>query len=208
MLEKQLLEKQYNNKVNLNGKHIYPGFIALNSTLGLVEVDAVRASDDESEIGTFNPNIRSIIAYNAESKIIETMRLNGVLLAQVTPRGGVVSGSSSVVQLDAWNWEDAAQKVDDGIHLNWPAYFVQHGWWAEPGDIEKTDRYSQQIESINHYFQKARSYHQSTTKTIDLELAAMSGLFDASKQLYVHANLVREMTDAFFLPKNSNLRTW
>ena len=45
----------------------------------------------------------------------------------------------------------------------------------------KTDRYSQQIESINHYFQKARSYHQSTTKTIDL-LAAMSGLFDASKQ--------------------------
>ena len=65
-------EKQYNNKVNLNGKHIYPGFIALNSTLGLVEVDAVRASDDESEIGVFNPNIRSIIAYNAESKIIET----------------------------------------------------------------------------------------------------------------------------------------
>ena len=93
-------EKQYTNKVDLNGKHIYPGFIALNSTLGLVEVDAVRASDDESEIGTFNPNIRSIIAYNAESKIIETMRLNGVLLAQVTPRGGVVSGSSSVVQLD------------------------------------------------------------------------------------------------------------
>ena len=92
-------EKQYTNKINLNGKYIYPGFIALNSTLGLVEVDAVRASDDESEIGIFNPNIRSIIAYNAESKIVETMRMNGVLLAQVTPRGGVVSGSSSVVQL-------------------------------------------------------------------------------------------------------------
>ena len=68
------------------------------------------------------------------------------------------------MKLDGWNWEDAAQKVDDGIHLNWPSYFVQHGWWAEPGDIEKTDRYNEQTDAIHTYFQKALAYHQSSKK--------------------------------------------
>ena len=106
--------------INASGQHVYPGFIIPNSTLGLIEIDAVRASDDDSEIGTWNPHIRSLIAYNTESKVVETMRPNGVLLAQITPRGGRISGTSSVVQLDAWNWEDAAVKVDGGIHMNWP----------------------------------------------------------------------------------------
>jgi hypothetical protein len=104
--------------IDAKGKHIYPGFIAPGKSLGLIEVNAVRASNDQDEIGDFIPNIRSIIAYNAESKVVESMRPNGVLMAQVTPRGGTISGTSSVVQLDAWNWEDAAIKVDDGIHVN------------------------------------------------------------------------------------------
>jgi len=74
--------------IDAKGKHIYPGFIIPNSTLGLIEIDAVRASDDDEEIGTWNPHIRSIIAYNTESKVVETMRPNGVLMAQITPRGG------------------------------------------------------------------------------------------------------------------------
>ena len=196
----------YDTIIHVYDQHVYPGFIATNTTLGITEISAVRATNDYREVGTFKPHIRSLIAYNAESKIIPTIRSNGVLMAQIAPKGGRITGTSSVMKMNGWNWEDAAQKVDDGIHLNWPAYFVQHGWWAEPGDIEKTDRYSQQIESINHYFQKARSYHQSTTKTIDLELAAMSGLFDASKQLYVHANLVREMTDAILFAEKFQLK--
>jgi len=107
--------------IDATGQHIYPGFIVANSTLGLIEIDAVRATDDDQEIGTWNPHIRSLIAYNAESKVVESMRPNGVLLAQVTPRGGRISGTSSVVQLDAWNWEDAVIKSDNGIHLNWPS---------------------------------------------------------------------------------------
>ena len=189
-------EKQYNNKVNLNGKHIYPGFIALNSTLGLVEVDAVRASDDESEIGVFNPNIRSIIAYNAESKIIETMRLNGVLLAQVTPRGGVVSGSSSVVQLDAWNWEDAAIRTDEGIHLNWPsAYSRGSRWTPGPRNLSPSTTYSSNVERIKSVFNNAKNYLNDTNKE-DLRLRSMEGLFNGSQTLYLHLNSKRQIQDA------------
>ena len=115
--------------IDAQGQHIYPGFIVPNSTLGLIEIDAVRASDDDSEIGTWNPHIRSLIAYNAESKVVESMRPNGVLIAQITPRGGRISGTSSIVQLDAWNWQDAVLKTDDGIHLNWPRTFSRGRSW-------------------------------------------------------------------------------
>ncbi|GAL66726.1 hypothetical protein JCM19301_3204 [Jejuia pallidilutea] len=114
--------------IDAKGKHVYPGFIIPNSTLGLVEIDAVRATDDDAEIGTWNPHIRSLIAYNAESKVVESMRPNGVLLGQITPRGSRISGTSSIVQFDAWNWEDAAVKVDDGIHMSWPNNFTQGRW--------------------------------------------------------------------------------
>jgi len=115
--------------IDAAGKHIYPGFIAPGKSLGLVEVNAVRASDDSDEIGNLIPHVRSIIAYNAESKVVESMRPNGVLLGQITPKGGRISGTSSIVQFDAWNWEDATVKADDGIHLNWPNSFRRGRWW-------------------------------------------------------------------------------
>ncbi|MGB3776681.1 MAG: amidohydrolase, partial [Leeuwenhoekiella sp.] len=121
--------------IDVTGKHIYPGFIASDTTLGLVEISAVRATEDQDEIGEFNPHIEAIIAYNAESKVVESMRPNGVLIAQTVPQGGTISGTSSVVQLDAWNWEDAAVKRGDGVHLNWPSSFTRGRWWLgeEPG---------------------------------------------------------------------------
>src|ERR1051326_265135 len=82
---------KFDQVINIPGKHVYPGFISPNSTLGLVEIGAVRATNDMNEVGTFNPEIRSLIAYNTDSKIIPTVRTNGVLLAQVTPRGGRIS---------------------------------------------------------------------------------------------------------------------
>ena len=89
-----------------------------------------------------NPHIRSLIAYNTESKVVESMRPNGVLMGQITPRGGRISGTSSVVQFDAWNWEDAAIKADDGIHINWPSQFSRGRWWlGETSGLKKIKIY-------------------------------------------------------------------
>ncbi|HSF45884.1 MAG TPA: hypothetical protein VLA58_07715, partial [Chitinophagaceae bacterium] len=98
------------------GKHVYPGLILPNTDLGLVEISTVRASSDANEIGEYNPSVRSIVAYNTDSKLINPLRNVGILLACVVPEGGTISGTSSVVQLDAWNWEDAAYKMDNAIH--------------------------------------------------------------------------------------------
>jgi imidazolonepropionase-like amidohydrolase len=192
--------------INAKGKHIYPGFIAANATLGLVEIDAVKASDDEDEIGLLNPHIRSLIAYNAESKIVESMRPNGVLMAQITPRGGLVSGTSSVVQLDAWNWEDAALKVDDAIHMNWPGSFTRGRWWLGEDPALKADpKYAENVESIKSYFADAKTYLASNMKKTHLPYQAMKGLFDGSQKLFIHVNGEKEITDAVTTAKEAGI---
>ena len=52
--------------------------------------------------------------------MIATFRYNGILLAQVTPDGDLITGNSSIMMLEGWNWEDAVYKIDDGIHIHWP----------------------------------------------------------------------------------------
>lgn len=103
------------NRIDASGKHIYPGFICMATNLGLAEIEQVKATIDYEEFGSMNPNVRSLTSYNTDSKIIPTVRSNGMLLAQVIPNGGIISGQSSVMQLDAWNWEDAVVKADEGI---------------------------------------------------------------------------------------------
>jgi hypothetical protein len=160
--------------IDATGKHIYPGFIAPNTTLGLVEIDAVRASDDESEMGEFNPHIRSIIAYNTESMITETLRPNGILLAQIVPRGGQITGTSSIVQLDAWNWEDALVKENDGIHINWPRNYSRS--FTEKGSIEPNKKYEEQVKAIQDFMDTSIAYLNSDKSKRDIPYEAMNGL--------------------------------
>jgi imidazolonepropionase-like amidohydrolase len=188
--------------IDANGKHVYPGFIVPNSTLGLVEIGAVRATDDDSELGTWNPHIRSLIAYNTESKIVESMRPNGVLLGQITPRGGRISGTSSIVQFDAWNWEDAVIKEDDGIHMNWPNSFSRGRWWLGEDPAMKVNmNYDKQVTEIRDYFNATKSYMAGDKSSTHLPYEATNGLFTGSKTLYIHVDDEKGITDAINLSK-------
>ncbi|HHM21119.1 MAG TPA: hypothetical protein ENJ20_03750 [Bacteroidetes bacterium] len=184
-------------EIDATGMHLYPGFIAPNTTLGLVEIGQVRATHDEDELGSFNPNIRSIVAYNTDSEITPTVRSMGILLAETTPQGGRISGTSSVVQLDAWNWEDAAYAMDLGIHLNWPRTSSYN--WREHR-VSKNDKYTQQVQQIEDYFRLAEAYNRNDNpKRTNLRFEAMRGLFDGTKKLFVHANDVAAMQQAVLL---------
>ncbi|WP_046757391.1 amidohydrolase family protein [Kordia jejudonensis] len=193
--------------IDAKGKHVYPGFIAPNSTLGLVEVDAVRASRDQQETGSINPHVRSLIAYNTESKVIESCRPNGILTAQVTPRGGRVSGTSSIVQLDAWNWEDAVIKEDDGIHMNWPRSSSRGRWWlGEPRGLRPNKNYAKQLQDIQDVFNNAVSYLNGTKSPKHLPFEAMAGLLNGTQKLFVHVDSEKGILDAISFAKKNNLK--
>jgi imidazolonepropionase-like amidohydrolase len=196
--------------VNAAGKHIYPGLILSNSDLGLNEIGSgVRGSNDYEEIGDLNPSIRSIVAYNTDSKVIGVLRSNGILLASVTPQGGTISGSSSVVQLDAWNWEDAAYKMENGIHFNMPSLFNRpnpfgagfgRGGGGAPEDPVKAGL--EKVAFIKAFLKEAKAYQNETTHAAtNLKYEALKGLFTKQQKLFVHCDIVKEMLVAIDFAK-------
>jgi imidazolonepropionase-like amidohydrolase len=198
---------KFDTTINLYGKHIYPGLIAPNCILGLQEAEAIRQTSDYAEIGDYNPHIRSLIAFNAESKILETVKANGVLYVQSTPRDGVISGMSSVLATDGWNWEDAVVKADDGVHLNFPHSIQRHGWWAEPQPSDKNNKYTEQVNELVAFFQNASAYSkQVTVSDKNLRYEAMKGIFDGTKNLYIHTDYVKDIIGAINFIKQFNLK--
>ena len=193
---------------DLKGKHVYPGIIAANTNLGLVEIASVHASADYDELGDINPSIRSLVAYNTDSKVINTLRSNGILLAHIVPQGGDISGTSSVVQLDAWNWEDAAYKKDNGIHFNMPSLMNVPVQFRRPGtEVDRVKLGLEKIETIRKFFREAKAYlNESKPAADNLKFAAVKGLFDQSKVFFVHCDLVKEMMMAVDLAKEFNFK--
>jgi imidazolonepropionase-like amidohydrolase len=196
--------------IDATGKQVYPGFICPITTLGLIEVEeGARGTVDDAETGDLNPNARSIVAYNTDSKVIPTVRSNGILLAQPTPDGGVISGQSSVVQLDAWNWEDAAYKTDMGVHLNWPVVRTEFRRRAAPaaGPQESpTERAQKEIDALTSLFTQAKAYSEiEKPAVINQRFEAMRGLFNGAKKLFVNANGAREIVQAVDFGKKFGL---
>lgn len=193
----------YDSLIDAKGKHVYPGFILPNTTLGLSEVDAVRATHDFRETGDINPGVRSLVAYNTDSKIIPTVRANGVLYAQPAPRGGLLSGTSSVVNLDAWNWEDAVLKADDGIWLNWPPERNRVALWEGAREDEVNNARTARLEQLSLLLRRAEKYRG---ETVDLSLAALKGLFDGSKNLYVNVSKAKEIKESVLFLKELGVK--
>ena len=196
--------------IDAKGKQVYPGLILTSSDLGLKEIGSgVRGSNDVTELGDFNTSIRSITAYNTDSRVIGVLRANGILLASITPEGGTISGSSSVVQLDAWNWEDAAYKMDAGMHVNMPSFIARFGrrggfggfgGGAPAGDPAKAAL--DKVEEIKSFFRLAKAYLQETThSSVNLKFESLKPLFEKKQKLFVHGDQIKQMLIAIDFSK-------
>ena len=193
---------KYKKTINASGKHVYPGLIAPNTPLGLIEIPSVRATVDNVETGVMNPSVRSIVAYNTDSHVPPTVRSNGILLAQIVPSGARISGQSSVVELDAWNWEDAAYKTDIGVHLQFPSiYSVTFDFLAGPS-VRKNEKLAQEMAELDGFFKEAFAYTKTDNPLPkNLKFEALRDVFSGKKTLFIHANLVKEINEAVLFGK-------
>lgn len=183
--------------IDISGQHIYPGFILPDTDLGLVEISAVRATVDNAEEGILNPNVRSLTSYNTDSELIPTFRFNGILLAQIVPQSGLMPGTSSVVQLDAWDWEDAAVLTDNALHLHWPSRFRNEFDFVS-FNVKRVpnEQYDEQLRSVRTLFADAHAYRETEPATSNLKLEALRGLLNGSQTLFLHSDDAREIIEA------------
>ena len=200
--------QSFDTIIEADGKHIYPAIISPNTILGLQEAEAIRPTSDYSEVGTINPHIRSLIAYNTDSKILPTVKTNGVLYTQCTPRSGLISGSSSILATDGWNWEDAVLKADDGIHVNFPKSIQKNGWWAEPAPSGKNKRFDEELSALSTFFNEASFYCKNPPGSVEsnVRFEAMRRVFEGSQNLYLHANSAKDMIQAVNFAKKHAIR--
>ncbi|HEY1023541.1 MAG TPA: amidohydrolase family protein [Sphingobacteriaceae bacterium] len=184
--------------INGAGKHIYPGFISPLTNLGLTEIESVRATLDFREVGNMNAHVRSVMAYNTDSKVPNTLRTNGILLAQVAPQGGTISGQSSLMELDGWNWEDAAYKTDVALHLNWPAMQQSGGRFGPRLSPEQQrERYQRSVDEIRGFFTEAKAYYEAPkTEVFNARFAAVKRVFTGEEKVFVSANSAKDIIAA------------
>ncbi|MFC0445230.1 amidohydrolase family protein [Pseudidiomarina halophila] len=191
--------------VDVTGKHLYPGVIAMDTTLGLKEIEAVRATEDSDETGAITPEVSGHVAYNPDSEVIPTIRYNGISHAQIVPQGELITGRSSVLQLDGWTYEDAAESLDIGVHVNWPRVGVSNSWWESRSPEEQRKANAEARKNLERAFIEAKAYYDAKQagelNGTDLRWEAMLGLFDGSSTLYVHADDERQIREAMDLTK-------
>ena len=197
---------------DVKGKQVYPGIISCITNLGLKEVGSgVKGSDDYQELGTMDPSVRSIVAYNAASTVINDLRVTGILLANVLPQDEegsrqLITGTSSVVQLDAWDWEDAVYKMDGQMHFNMPSLIARRSRFSRAAATPQVDPEKEaldQIASVKTYFKEAKAYlAEATHKETNLNYEATKSLFDKKQKFFVHCNSVKEILLAIDFAKD------
>lgn len=192
-------------QLDVSGKHVYPGMIAANTNLGLVEVGAVRASRDFAEVGDINPNVRAEAAINPDSELIPVTRANGVTLAISAPSGGLITGTSALIMLDGWTWETMTLKAPTGLHLRWPQMGVRRGRFFRARPEDQLKRRDESLQKIKAAFAEARAYlvakeAESTTgipyHDTDLRWEAMIKVLKKEVPVFVEANEIRQINAA------------
>jgi len=185
-------------RVDIAGKHVYPGLVAAFSTVGITEIGSVDVTNDTSELGNINPNVRAEVAVNAESRHIGTTRSNGVLVTLTSPSGGLISGLAAAMNLDGWTWEEMTLKAPAALIVNWPN--------------SGSNNYADSVAELKESFITARAYgvrkargDGSTIRT-DPRWEAMQPVFTGNLPVIVGADTVTQMRDAMAWAESEGLR--
>ncbi|MEN3044229.1 MAG: amidohydrolase family protein [Candidatus Hydrothermales bacterium] len=192
--------------IDLDGKHVYPGFIDANSILGLLEISAVEATLDYAEVGDFNPNVKAFVAINPDSELIPVSRSNGILIVNVVPQGGIITGTSSVIMLDGWSLEDMILKSNSGIYLKWPSKkeFSQRFYLRPKSEEELEKEYEDNLKKIREFFDNSYAYlrlkNSDRLYESDERFEAMIPLLKGEVPLFIYADeyfQIRDILDFF-----------
>ncbi|HTY36225.1 MAG TPA: amidohydrolase family protein [Bacteroidota bacterium] len=192
-------------RIDVSGKHVYPGLIDSRTDMGLTEIGSVRGTIDIAETGVINPNVRAEVAVNPESELIPVARANGVTIVATAPRGGLISGLAAALMLDGWTTEDLTLKSGIGLVVNWPSMVYSPSGFFRTTKEEWQKQRDDQLKLLRETFANARAYMTAKKaeqqKGIayhdsDPRLQAMIPVLEGSIPVFVEANEMSQIQAA------------
>ena len=199
--------------IDLSGQHLYPGLIALNTTLGLTEISAVRATLDTTEPGEYTPDVESWIAVNPDSELIPVTRVNGIAFFEPVPEGGIVPGQSGLVTVEGWTTDQRTVKKPLSLHVFWPAMELNtsprprgRGAPGQPKSLEEQAKERRaKIRATEDFFEEARAYARAKAAATEGKASAparvpaweaMAPYVRGELPITIHADEVRQIKAA------------
>lgn len=203
------------DRITVTGKHVYPGIIAANTSMGLVEINAVRSTRDYAETGSVKPNVRAEVSVNPDSEIIPVSRANGITMALTVPVGGLISGTSALIELDGWTWEDMTYQAPVGLHVFWPNMSVSTAWWERRSKEDQMKARDENLKRIKTAFTEARAYAKAKAAEqesgvpyhdSDLRWTAMQPVLAGDVPVFIHASSLQQIQAAVGWASDEGLR--
>tara|TARA_B100000401_G_scaffold323793_1_gene224394 strand:- start:185 stop:1507 length:1323 start_codon:yes stop_codon:yes gene_type:complete len=204
-IDEQIQPSPETDVLDIYGKHVIPGFIAGYTRIGLTEISAVKQTNDHSETGEINPNVRANVAYNPDSDLIPVTRSNGVLVINSAPSSGRIPGQSSVMMMDGWTWEDATLKHPTALNINWPSMRFDFRKNAKKKEKEQREEYNKSLREMDLLVRNVRAYHHRKNakerkaehkQKTDLRLESMIPFIVFKNPIHIKANDVRQIEAA------------
>ncbi|MEA2163422.1 MAG: hypothetical protein QOK37_1549 [Thermoanaerobaculia bacterium] len=191
------------------GLFVYPGLIDSGSHVGLEEISAVPGTVDTAELGDINPNARAEVAVNPHSNVIPVTRVNGITTVVSEPEGGIISGSSAMIQLAGWTPQEMTLKAPLAMHIHFPRLRT-NAFDEVPQDEEATKEaaknYTKQIDKLRDTLRDAQAYGRASAARTnhpeikrvdrDLMLEALVPVVEGREPVVMHANLERDIRAA------------
>jgi imidazolonepropionase-like amidohydrolase len=195
--------------IDLHGQHIYPGLIALDSALGLTEIDAVRATQDSIEVGDYTPDVESWVAVNPDSELLPVARANGIAYFEPIPGGSTVTGQSGLLAMTGWTYEQMLVKKPLALHVFWPDMDLSTTPKEESRDKEKWKSLEDQAEerraklsALADFFDEAKAYAKAKAANgspAPEKIPAWEAMLPYARgelPLVIHADEVRQIKSA------------
>ena len=201
--------------VDVSGKHVYPSLVPAATNLGLVEISAARATVDVAEIGDVNPDARADVAMNFDSELLPVTRSAGILVAGVTPTGGIVSGSGAAMKLDGWTREDATLRAPAYVAVAWPDLSIDRSPQAAFSVRIQEKRRDEAVAKLKDVFRDARAYARARgaegksgvpRHDFDPSLEALLPVLEGKALVLVVADRLAQIRAALAWAKEENLK--
>jgi len=198
-------------KIDVSGKHIYPGLINAASNIGLNEIEAARPTLDMNETGRINSNVRTEVAVNPESELFPTTRANGITVSHVMPQGSLIAGRSSAMMMDGWTSDAMILKAPISLVVSWPNMRINRSPYVRQSEEEQKKAIEKNLAELRGAFDDARAYLKAKKgdgekHQTDLRWEAFGPLFDRKLSLIVRANELTQIEAAVQFAKDQNVK--